>query len=113
MLNTTFSPPGGGAERGPIPYQPALLMKMLVLAFLHELSERQTEEIARYNLAAKYSVDLGVDRVTPDHSTLGVFRERILAVKGPGAFDHLLGQVARMARKKGVSFMPSSLSGTD
>ncbi|MDO8692191.1 MAG: transposase, partial [Dehalococcoidia bacterium] len=66
----------GGAQYGPIPYHPALLIKVLALAFLYNLSERQVEEFVRYNLAAKFLVGLGVDQVAPDHSTLSVFKDR-------------------------------------
>ena len=94
----------GRGEYGPIPYHPALLLKMLVLSNLYDLSERQTEEFVRYNLAARYFVGLAVDEAVPDHSTLSVFRERILAKKGPGAFDRLFGEVVRIAREKGIEF---------
>lgn len=96
----------GGAQYGPIPYHPALLIKMLALAFLYKLSERQVEEFVRYNLAAKYFVGLGVDQVAPDHSTLSVFRDRILAERGPQAFDELFQDIVRIAGEKGITFGP-------
>jgi len=96
----------GRAEYGPIPYHPVLLIKMLALAFLYKLSERQVEEFVRYNLAAKYFVGLGVDQVAPDHSTLSVFRERILATRGPKAFDQLHQDIVRIAKEKGITFGP-------
>ena len=60
----------GGGEYGPIPYHPAMLMKMLVLSYLYKLSERQTEGFVGDSLAARYFVGLGVDEAVPDHSTL-------------------------------------------
>jgi len=35
----------GGAAYGPPPYEPALLLKMLLLSYLYDLSERQTEDL--------------------------------------------------------------------
>ncbi|MBI2853687.1 MAG: transposase [Chloroflexi bacterium] len=94
----------GRAQYGPIPYHPALLIKMLVLAFLYKLSERQTEGFVGDSLAARYFVGLGVDQVAPDHSTLSVFRERILAERGPKGFDQLFQEVVRIANEKGIAF---------
>ena len=96
----------GGAEYGPIPYHPALLIKVLALAFLYNLSERQVEEFVRYNLAAKFFVGLGVDQVAPDHSTLSVFKDRILAQRGAQAFDEVFQGIVRIAKEKGIAFGP-------
>lgn len=94
----------GRAEYGPIPYHPAVLLKVLLLAYLYNLSERQVEEFVGDSLAAKYFVGLSVDQAAPDHSTLSVFRERILEKRGPKAFDDLFGKVVRIAKGKGIAF---------
>lgn len=92
----------GGAEYGPIPYHPAVLVKMLFLSYLYDLSERQTEEFASDSMAARYFLGLGAHQAVPDHSTLTVFRERILKRKGPKGFDELLQGVVRLAQEKGI-----------
>lgn len=94
----------GQGEYGPIPYHPAVIIKMLVLAFLYKLSDRQTEEFVRYNLAARYFVGMAVDEAVPDHSTLSVFRERILTKRGPHAFDQLHQKIVKIIKEKGIVF---------
>ena len=63
----------GGAEYGPLPYHPAVPFKMLLLSYLYNLSERQTEEFANENMPARYFVGLAGHQSTPDHSTLTMF----------------------------------------
>ena len=41
----------GKAKEGRPPYDPALLLKMLLVSYLYDISERQTEEVANLNLA--------------------------------------------------------------
>ena len=72
----------GGAEYGPIPYHPAVLFKMLLLSYLYKLSERQTEEFANDSVGARYFLGLGAHQSAPDHSSLSVFKERLLERKG-------------------------------
>ena len=93
-----------GAEYGPIPYHPAVLLKMLFLSHLYNISERQTEEFVADSKSASYFLGLAAQQPVPDHSTLSVFRERILAQKGTGAFEELFQQVVRQAKAKGIVF---------
>lgn len=92
----------GGAQYGPPPYEPALLLKMLLLAYLYNLSERQVEELSNDSLSAKCFLGLSADERAPDHSTLSLFKERLLAGQGLGAYKELLGEVVRLAQEKGI-----------
>ncbi len=92
----------GGAEYGPIPYHPSVLLKMLILAYLYRLSERQVEAYAQDSLAAHYFLGLAANESVPDHSTLSVFRERVLAKGGVEAFERLFQRVLEEARAKGI-----------
>jgi IS5 family transposase len=94
----------GGAEYGPMPYRPAMLLKMLLLAYLYNLSERQTEEFVSDSLAARYFLDLAANESVPDHSTLSVFRERIVDKGGPAVFEELFKRVVRAAKAKDIKF---------
>ena len=60
------------------PFDPALVLKMELVAYLYDLTERQVEVYLNENLPAKYFVGLAVDQPAPDHSTLTVFRERLV-----------------------------------
>ncbi len=96
----------GGAEYGPPPYEPVVLLKMLLVAYLYGISERQTEELVDYHLPAKYFVGLGVDEKAPDHSTLTVFKERLLARKGTQAYEDLFGRILKEAKARGIKLGP-------
>jgi len=50
---------------------------MLLTAFLYNLSERQVEEVAIFNLPVKCFLGLAADELAPDHSTLTAFKSRI------------------------------------
>lgn len=63
----------GKAKEGRPPYDPALILKMLLVSYLYNISERQTEEVANLNLAVKYFLGLGVNEHPPDHTTLTAF----------------------------------------
>ncbi len=93
--------PGLG-EVGNAPYNPVALLKMLVLAHLYKLSERQTEEFVNLNLAAKEFVGLAIDVAAPDHSTLSVFKSRLLECGCWDQFEMISDTVLRQAREAGV-----------
>jgi len=94
----------GGAKEGRPPYDPALLLKMLLTAYLYNLSERQVEEVANFNLPVKCFLGLAADELAPDHSTLTAFKARIAENGRLGAFEQLLTEIIRIAREKGIHF---------
>ena len=94
----------GRAKEGRPPYDPALLLKMLLVAYLYDLSERQVEEMANFNLAVKYFLGLAVDEVAPDHSTLSAFKRRLLENGKLAAFEGLLQEIITIAQEQGIPF---------
>src|SRR3972149_5747503 len=94
----------GGAEYGPFPYNPTTVLKMLLLSYLYKMSERQIEEYVSDSLAARYFLDLAAHEAVPDHSTLSVFKDRILKRRGPEMFERMFKQVVCVAREKGIAF---------
>jgi IS5 family transposase len=71
----------GRAEYGRPPFDPAVLLKMLLVAYLYNLSERQTEQYINDSMSAKYFLGLGMDQFAPDHSTLTKFKRRMIERK--------------------------------
>ena len=63
----------GKAKRGRPPYNPVVILKMLVLSYLYDLSERQMERQVNDSLSAKWFLGLAADEAGPDHSTLTKF----------------------------------------
>lgn len=94
----------GGAEYGPPPYHPAMVLKMLFLAYLYNLSERQVELFVNDSLSAKYFLSLGADEPCPDSTTLTVFKGRLLKAKGQPPLERLLAKVLRLAQEQGIAF---------
>lgn len=94
----------GGGEYGPTPYHPAMLLRYLLIPYLFNISERETEDVVRHNLLAKYFVGLGVDQLPPDHSTLTVFKRRLGEIRGQSVWERLLNRVLKQASQKGIVF---------
>lgn len=94
----------GGAEYGRPPFDPAVVLKMLLLSYLYDLSERQTEDLVNYHLPAKWFVGLAVDEAAPDHATLTLFKNRLLAQQQESPLATLFEQVVRQAQQAGISF---------
>ena len=86
------------------PFDPALVLKVELIAYLYNLSERQVEAYINENLPAKYFVGLAVDQKSPDHSTLTVFRERLLQRGKLKVFQELLDEIVQIALESGIKF---------
>ena len=94
----------GQGERGQAPYDPTLILKMLLLSYLFNISERQTEELVNDSLSAKCFVGLAANKRSPDHSTLTVFKERLIEKGGMKAYESLFDEIIEIAQEKGVRF---------
>jgi IS5 family transposase len=86
------------------PFEPAMILKMELLAYLYNLSERQVETHLNENLPAKYFVGLAVDEKAPDHSTLSVYRQRLVERGKLKVFEEMLAEIVQTALRKGVQF---------
>jgi IS5 family transposase len=84
------------------PFDPALVLKVELIAYLYNLTERQVEVYVNENLPAKYFVGLAVNQCAPDHSTLTVFRKRLLERGKLTIFEDMLADIVRMAQEQGV-----------
>jgi IS5 family transposase len=85
------------ADWGRDPWDPVLMFKMVFLQFLYDLSDRQMEEQAAFNLVYKWFLGLSVEELPPDFSTLCRFRARL----GAEGFETLFNQVVEQARRRG------------
>lgn len=66
------------SDRGRPSVPPALLSKVLLLMFHENVSDRQAEERARYDLRWKAALGLGIDEVGFDATSLCRFRARLV-----------------------------------
>ncbi len=94
----------GGGEVGRPPYDPVVILKMLLLSYLYNLSERQAEVYCNDSLSAKCFLGLAADELAPDHSTLTAFKRRIIANGGEERLRELLTEVVATAVRQGVEF---------
>jgi transposase len=96
----------GKAQVGRPPYEPVLIFKMLLISFLYDVSERDTEKLADENVPVKWFLGLAYDQAPPDHSTLTAFKRRLLHNGGwetlRGIFDDLLRQAREQGLKLGA-----------
>ncbi|MBN2876615.1 MAG: transposase, partial [Bacilli bacterium] len=86
------------------PFDPGMLLKIELVAYLYNLSERQVEEYLNDTLSAKYFVGLAVDQAAPDHSTLTVFRNRLIQRGKQKIFEEMLAEIVQIALEKGIKF---------
>jgi IS5 family transposase len=86
------------------PFDPALVLKMELVAYLYNLSERQVEVHINENMPAKFFVGLAVDQKAPDHSTLTVFRKRLVERGKLKVFEEMLEEIVQIALEKGIQF---------
>tara|TARA_B100000315_G_C14517819_1_gene560021 strand:+ start:154 stop:1278 length:1125 start_codon:yes stop_codon:yes gene_type:complete len=94
----------GGAEYGPIPYDPTLILKMLLVSYLYDISERQTEELCNDSLSVKCFLGLAADERAPDHATLSLFKNRLVKREGEESFRKLFQELLRTAQENGIKF---------
>ena len=94
----------GGAMYGRPPYEPAVMLKMLLIAYLYDLSERAAEQQINDSFAMKWFLGLAVDEPAPHHSTLTKFRQRLLRNGKGEALEQMLDTIVHLAQEKGVEF---------
>lgn len=94
----------GQGQYGAAPYNPSVLLRMLFVSYLYNFSERETETMINDSISMKCFLDLGIDQLAPDHSTLTYFKERLLFGGGKSAYDELLREILNQALDKGIKF---------
>lgn len=94
----------GKGEQGEVPYDPVIILKMLLLSYLYDISERRTEDFCNYYLPAKAFIGLGITDRAPDHSTLTAFKTRLLEHNGSHDYRTLFDTIIAQAQDAGIIF---------
>ena len=94
----------GKGEIDQAPYSPAIMLKMLLLSYLWNVSERMIEVLANDSLSIGLFLGLGADERAPDHSTLTLFKNRLVENVGLKAYEELFDEIIRIAGVRGVKF---------
>jgi IS5 family transposase len=99
------------AEQGRRSIPPSVVAGAFLLALREGCSDREAEQRMRYDLRWKWALDLGLDDAGCDHSSLCVFRARLLAHEEEDQlFKGLLEKAveAGLLTKRAVQVMDSS-----
>lgn len=94
----------GKGQIGQAPYDPALILKMLLLSYLWDVSERMVEELANDSLSVGLFLGIGANERVPDHSTLTLFKNRLIENGGMKVYEELFNEIIKVAQEKGVKF---------
>ncbi len=94
----------GKGEIDQAPYNPAIMLKMLLLSYPWNVSERMMEILANDSLSIDLFLGLGADEKAPDYSTLTLFKNRLVENAGLKASEELFDEIIRIARVSGVKF---------
>jgi len=94
----------GKGEVGQAPYNPTIILKMLLLSYLWNVSERMVEELANDSLSIALFLGVGADEKAPDHSTLTWFKNRLIDNAGVKAYEELFDEIICIAQEKGIKF---------
>ena len=89
----------GEGEVGQAPYNPAIIVKMLLLSYLYNISERQVEVLANDSLSVACFSGVGADAKAPDHSTLTLFKNRLLDKRGVKGYEELFDEMIKVAQE--------------
>jgi len=98
-----------GKGRPSVP--PSVVAGAFLLALREDCSDREAEQRMRYDLRWKWALDLGLDDIGCDHTTLCLFRGRLLAHEEEGRlFQQLVRRAvdAGLLRKSMLQVMDSS-----
>ena len=85
-------------ESGRPASSPVRLVKILLLQFLYDISDRRIIEEVRYNMAFKWFCGLEADEEPPHPTTLTRFRARL----GPKRFARIHNRIVALARERGL-----------
>ncbi|MBI4714186.1 transposase [Candidatus Uhrbacteria bacterium] len=92
------------AQGGRPRQNPVVLLKMLFLCFLYNRSDREMEQMATSDLYVKYFLELPIDGLSPDHSSLSRFRDEVLEKEGPAFFTKIFDSILTEATRHGIVF---------
>ncbi len=84
------------------PYDPVMMFKMLFLGYLYNLSERDTERFVNESIPAHYFLDLAFDLRAPDHSSLALYRKRLVRNGNWDDLQVMFDGLLQQARDKGL-----------
>ena len=95
-----------GAHGGRPPYDPVMMLKVLVIQTANNLSDERTEFLINDRLSFMRFLGLGLSDRVPDARTIWLFRERLTKA---GAIGHLFERFDTMLREAGYIAMSGQI----
>lgn len=97
----------GKCSLGPPAYPPEKILKMLFLAYLFNVSEREIERIVNDSISMKTFLGIALNEPAPDHSSLTRFKNRLLEYKArtndeKDIFREMSDEIILLAQEKGI-----------
>jgi len=95
----------GKATLGAPAYKPIIMFKMVFLAYLFNLKEREIERTINDSISMKEFLGLALNEAAPDHSSLTYFKNRILAhntFRNKDILKEIFDEIIILAQKKGI-----------
>lgn len=95
----------GQGTMGAPSYNPVQMFKMLFLAYLFNISEREIERTVNDSISMKVFLGLSFMDPAPDHSSLTNFKNRILAYgvyQNRDIFKEIFDEIILIAQEKGI-----------
>lgn len=82
---------------------PIIPFKMMFLGYLYNLSDRDLERMCNDTISFKYFIEIGIDEAAPDHSTLSLFRKRIIEYyEDESAFEEIFLELLEQIIAAGI-----------
>ena len=82
---------------------PIIPFKMMFLGYLYDISERDLERMCNDTISFKYFIEIGIDESAPDHSTLSLFRKRIIKHYGNAkVFEEIFLELLEQIMNAGI-----------
>lgn len=85
-------------------YSPVMMLKILFLQYIFNGSDRRMEELVSYDIRIKYFLRLEINTTSPDYSTVNIFRNTVLKVKGEIYFKKLFEHIVSRIKEEGMEF---------
>ena len=89
---------GNGAKGGRPPYDPVMMLKVLILAAQNNVSDARMEYLIRDRLSWLRFLGFDLGAATPDTNTIRLFREKLTEA---GALDRLFTDFDRQLKEQG------------
>ncbi len=92
----------------PVKNMPEIMFRSAIVQYLNNYSDREMEQVARYNIIVKWFIGIPIDDSSYDHSALGDFRDRLGEERWKELFFQILKQIEDAGFAKGTQYVDAT-----